>query len=96
MVLLQLARATGRIVDRISVPGERDSRVELDRPVERRKEVGERIRPARRPQPDRRRDPAEQVVRGDQDAVLQQAELAVGVPRRRDELPAVERARPRA
>ena len=90
MVLLQLARASGRILDRLAVAGQRDPRRELDRAVERREVVAERIGPARRPEPDRRRDPAEQMIGGDEHAVAEQAELTVGVTRCGDELPAVD------
>ena len=60
-------------------------------PLERAEVVAERVGPARGPEPDRRRDRREQVVGGDQDAVLEQRQLAVRVPRGGDDLPAVER-----
>ena len=94
MVLLELPRAAGGILDRIPVPGQCDPRVELDRAVERGEVVAERIGAARRPEPDGRRDAAEQMVGGDEHAVAEEAELAVGVARRGDELPAVDAARP--
>ena len=90
MVLLQLARSTCRILDRVAVPGQRDPRIELDRPVERREVVAERVGPARGPEPDRGRDPLEQVIRGDEHAVAQEAQLPVRVPGRSDQLPPVD------
>ena len=69
---------------------QRDARSELRRPLERPEEVTERVGAARRPEADGGRDPGQQVIGGDEDAVLEQAELAVGVPWRCDELPAVE------
>ena len=89
-MLLELARATGGILDRLAVAGQRDAGCELDRPVERGEVVAERIGAAGRPQADRRRDPPEEVIRGDEHAVAQQAQLPVGVARRGDELPAVD------
>ena len=90
MVLDQLAGAADGVDDRVAVAGKRDLGRQLDRPLERLEEVAERIGPAGRPEPDGRRDPAEQVVGRDEHAPLQQAELPVGVPGRGDELPAVE------
>ena len=52
--------------------------------------VAERVGPARGPEPDRGRDPDEEVVGRDEHAVLEQAELAVRVAGCGDELPAVE------
>ena len=90
MVFLQLSRAARRILDRIPVAGQRNPRRQLDRPVERREVVAQRIGTARRPEPDRRRDPPEQMIRGDQHAVAKEAELPVGVTGCGDELPAVD------
>ena len=81
MVFLQLARASGGIVDRLPVTGQRDPRLELDRAVERSEVVAERIGPARGPEPDGRRDAAEQMIRGDEHAVADKAELTVRVTR---------------
>ena len=89
-MLLQLARASRGVLDRIAVSGERDARRELDRAVERREVVAEGIGAARGPEPDGRRDPPEEMIGGDEHAVLQQAELTVGVTGRGDELPAVD------
>ena len=76
--------------------GQCDPRIELDRPVERGEVVAERIGTARRPEPDRRRDAAEQMVGGDEHAVANETQLAIGVAGRGDELPAVDAApRPR-
>ena len=63
---------------------------ELDRPLERVEIVAERIRPARRPEADGRRDPPEQVVGGDQNTILEQRQLTVGMTRGGDDVPAVE------
>ena len=90
MVLDQLASAANRVFDRVAVPGERDRRRELDRPLQRLDVVAQRIGPALRPEAHRRRDPPQQVVGGDEHVVREEAELAVGVARSRDELPAVE------
>ena len=46
VMFLQLARASGRIIDRLPVTGQRDPRLELDRAVERSEVVPERIGPA--------------------------------------------------
>jgi hypothetical protein len=71
------------------VTGQRDPRIELDRAVERRQVVAERIGPARRPEPDRRTDAIEEMVGGDEHTVAQEAQLAVGMAWRRNELPPV-------
>ena len=63
---------------------------ELDRPLEGAEVIPERVRSARGPEAHGRRDPREQVIGCDQHAVVEQRQLAVGVARRRDELPAVE------
>src|SRR5262245_38933767 len=89
VVLLELARTARRIVDGIAVPRERDLGIELDRAVERGQVVAERVRPARRPEADGRRDAPEEVIGGNEDPVPEQAQLAVGVARRGDELPTV-------
>jgi hypothetical protein len=47
VVLLELARTADRVLDRVAVPRQRDARRELDRPVECREVVGERVARAR-------------------------------------------------
>ena len=95
-MLFELSRAPGRIGDRVAVPGQCDLGIELDRAVERAEVVAQRVGTARGPEPDGRRDAPEQMVGSDQHAVAHEAELTVGVPGRRDELPAVDvLARPR-
>ena len=56
-----------RILDRLAVPGQRETGRELDRPPQRVEVVAERVGPALGPEADRGRDPAEQVVGGDED-----------------------------
>ena len=90
MVLDQLVGAPDGVGDRFAVPRQRDLRRQLDRPLQRLDVVPERIGAALRPEADRRRDPPEQVVGRDEHPVLEEAELAVGMPGRRHELPAVE------
>ena len=90
MVLDHSERAADRILDRLAVARQREPRRELDRPLERVEVVAERVGPARRPEADGRRDRIEKVVGGDEHAVPEQAQLAVGVTGRRDDLPAVD------
>ncbi len=90
-MLLELARPPDRILDQGLVTRERDPRRELDRALERREVVAERIRTARRPEAHGRGDPSQEVVGRDEDAVLQETELTVGVTGCSDELPAVQR-----
>ena len=90
VVLLQLLRATGRILDRLAVAGQRDPGRELDRAVECGEVVAERVGAAGRPETDGRRDPAEEVISRDEDAVAHETELPVRVAGRRDQLPAVD------
>ena len=92
MVGDQLPGPARRIVDRIAVPGQREPRVERDRRLERAEIVAERVGPAPRPEPHGRRDPAEEMVGGDEHAVAQQHQLAVGMAGRGDGLPAVDRS----
>jgi hypothetical protein len=89
MVGDQLAGATDRVAQRIPVARERERRAEVDRRAQRVEVVPERVGAARRPEADRGRDPVEEVVGGDEHAVPQQHQLAVGVARRGDRLPAV-------
>jgi hypothetical protein len=56
MVLDQLTRSPGRILDRVAMAGECDLRRELDRALERNQVVPERVGAARRPEPHRRSD----------------------------------------
>src|SRR5204863_8275169 len=86
----QLARPLGRVRDRLAVAGERNARLELDHALERLEVVPERIWPALRVEADGGRDRIEDVIRGDQHAVAEQAELSVRVARERDRLPAVD------
>src|SRR5581483_12216945 len=53
VVLDQLARARGRIGDRVAVAGKREPRPERDRPLERTQVVAERIGTSVRIEPDR-------------------------------------------
>ena len=91
MVLDQLARPLRRALDGIAVPAVGDARVELRRPLQRLEVVAQRVGTAFRVEPDRRRDPRQQVVASDEDAVAEEAEVSVGVTRCRDDLPAVDR-----
>ena len=87
---MQLVGPADRVGDGVAVAAVGDRRSEVDRPLQRPEVVPERVGPARGPEPDRRRDPREQVVGGDQDAVLEQGQLPVGVARGGDDLPAVQ------
>ena len=82
--------APGRILDRLAVAGKRQARRELDRPLQRREVVAERVGARVRVEPDGRRDRAEEVVAGDEDAVAQEAEVAVRVAGKLEHLPAVD------
>ena len=90
MVPDQLLRPLRGAIDRLAVAGQRDPRRELDDPLQRRDVVAERVRPALRIEPDRRRDRIEDVVGSDEHAVAKQPELPVGVARERHRLPAVD------
>src|SRR5215468_12277970 len=92
MMFDQLAGAAGGILDRLAVSRIEDAWGELDRPLERLEVVAERIRTAVRVEADGGRDRPQQMVAGDQDAVAQEPQLAVGMPRQLDHLPAGERA----
>jgi DNA repair photolyase len=88
----QLTGSAGGIRDRFAVPGIDDAGCELDRPLERREVVAERIRPALRVEPDRRRDLLQQMVTADEDAVAQEADMPVGVTRQLDDVPPTDMA----
>src|SRR5262249_27995259 len=88
---LQLTGPTGRLVDRVAVTRQRHRGIEVDRPRERGQGVAEGMGGATRPEADRGRGSAEEVVGRDEDAVPEKAELAVRVARCTDELPAVDR-----
>ena len=78
-VLDQLSGAAARVEDRLTVSGVDDPRRELDRPLERSQIVPERVRPALRVEAHRRRDSLQEMIAGDQHAVTEKAEVAVGV-----------------
>ncbi len=88
----QLARAPGRVVDRLAMPRVDDARRQLDRPLERGEVVAERIGPAVRVEADGRRDPAEEMVAADEDSVAQKAQVPVRVAGQLDHLPRLEQA----
>jgi len=92
VVVDKLPRPFGGIVDRLAVARIDDARCELDRPLERREVVTEGIGAALRIEADSRRDPAQQMVAGDEDAVAREAEVSVRVPRKLDNAPACELA----
>ena len=83
MVSDELAGPSDRIGDRVAVAAVGDRGRKIDRPLERPEVIPERIRPARGPEADRRRDAGEQVIGGDQHTVLEQGQLTVGVARGR-------------
>ena len=83
-----LARAGGGAPDRLAVAGERDPGREQGDVGERADVVAERVGPALRVEADRRRDRREHVVAGDENAVAEEAEVAVRVPGRRQHTPA--------
>src|SRR6266545_1326001 len=90
VVLDQLAGAPGGILDRLPVSRVYNAWRELDRPLQRREVVAERIRTAFRVEADRRRDSAEDMVAPDQDAVAQKAQVPVGVARQLDHAPVLQ------
>src|SRR6185503_10257886 len=87
---LQLARTACWILDQVPVTGQCDPRIELDGAIERCEVVAERIGTARRPEPDRRGDAAQQMVGCNEHAVADETQLAIGVAGRGDELPSVD------
>jgi DNA repair photolyase len=88
VVLEQLSRASGRVVDGFAVARVDDPGRELDRALERCEVVAERIGAAVGIEADRRRDPSEQMVAADQHAVTEKAEMPVGVSGQLDDVPA--------
>ena len=90
---LELPRTARRVVDRVAVPGQCDLGIELDRPVERGEVVAERIRPARRPETDGRRERPKEMVGRDEDAVANEAQLPIGVAWRGNRAPSRRPAR---
>jgi hypothetical protein len=90
VVRQQFVRPRDRVGEWLAVPRERQRGLEVDRRPERVEVVPERIGAARRPEADGRRDTPEQVVGGDQHALPEQHQLAVGVTRGGNCLPAVD------
>ena len=82
----------GGILDRLAVARIDDAQAELRGPLERREVVAERIGAALRIEPDGRRDPGEQVIAADQDAVAQVAEVPVRVAGQLEHAPPVQLA----
>src|ERR1051325_7443666 len=87
MVLADLVAPAGRILDRLAVAGKRQSRSELDRALERGEVLAERVGARVGIEAHGRRDRAEQVIAGNEDAVAQQAEMAVCVTGQLEDLP---------
>ena len=88
VVLDDLAGAAGRVVDRLAVPRQGQPRRELGDALQRGDEVAERVRAAIRVEADGRRDPREEMVACDQHAVLQEADVPVGVAGKLEDAPA--------
>jgi branched-chain amino acid transport system ATP-binding protein len=88
VVLPKLPCPTGGIADRVAVAGERDPRRQLCDAVERLQVVAERIRPGVRIEPDGRADLRQQCIARDQDSLAEECEMAVGVSRQVNDLPA--------
>jgi len=90
VVLDQLARPRACVVDRVAVPGVDDARRQLDRALERREVVAERVGATLGIETDGGRDPAQQVVATDENAVAEKSEMAVGVSGKLDDVPTLE------
>src|SRR5207247_9741380 len=88
----QLLRPSRGVTDRLAVARIDDAWRELDRALERADVVAERVGPTFGIEADRRGDPVQQMVAGDQHALAQEAEVPVCMARQFDDLPAGERA----
>ena len=86
------ARPRRRVLDRLAVAGVHDAQAELGCALERGEVVAERIGTALEIKTDGGRDRVEQVIAADQDAVAQEADVAVGVARKLEHRPAVQLA----